>query len=111
MIFRNIINYEEYKGEVNTQISQTIPDQAMSIKEILERYARGLPIEQFKPHYDDDDVTEDDYLPDPRTLDLAERQELAEQFKQEMYELSQKKTAPTPAAEEVGLTKTENDAE
>lgn len=111
MKFRNIINYEEYKGEINTQVSQTIPDQAMSIKEILERYARGLPIEQFKPNYDDDGVTEDDYLPDPRTLDLAERQEFAEQYRQEIYELSQKKTAPTPASETVGLPKTENDAE
>lgn len=110
-MFKNIINYTEYQGEKNTQASQTIPDQAMSIKTILERYARGLPIEQFKPHYDDEGVTEDDYLPDPRTLDLAERQELAEQFRQEMYDLSQKTASPTPTAEAVGLTKTENAVE
>jgi hypothetical protein len=105
--FRNIMTYEEYKGEVNDQPDQTIPDQAMSIKEILKRFARGLPIEQFKPNYDNDDVTADDYLPDPRTMDLAERQEFAEMLQEEFYEISRKTSSPTPT-EIVGLTKTEN---
>jgi len=99
MYFKNIMNYEEYKGEVNNQPSQTIPDQAMSIKEILQRFARGLPIEQFSPKYDTDDVSEDDYLPDPRTLDLAERQEMSEIFRQEISRIT---------TEKVGLSKTEN---
>lgn len=31
-------------GEVNLEPSLTIPDDALSIKEILDRYARGLPL-------------------------------------------------------------------
>jgi hypothetical protein len=34
---------------------------------------------------------EDDDLPDPRTLDLAERQELAQQYKQEINEVKSRK--------------------
>ncbi len=105
--FRNIMTYEEYLGKVNDQPDQTIPDQAMSIKEILKRYARGLPVEQFKPNYEDDDVSTDDFLPDPRTMDLAERQEFEEMIREEFYEISRKTESPTPT-ETVGLTKTEN---
>lgn len=71
-------------GEVNSQPSMTVPDQSLSIKEILDRHARGLPISgniQI-PVYD-----EEDDMPDIRTLDLAERQEMAQKYANELIEL------------------------
>jgi hypothetical protein len=103
--FNTILNYKEYKGQVNKQKSLTVPDQALSIKEIMNRFARGLPIEQFKPLYDENIDEDSEYLPDPRTMDLAERQEFKEQILQEFDTIRQQQAAI------VGLTKTENEAE
>jgi hypothetical protein len=103
--FNTILNYKEYKGQVNKQKSLTVPDQALSIKEIMNRYARGLPIEQFKPLYDENIDEDSEYIPDPRTMDLADRQEFKEQILQEFETIRQQQAAI------VGLTKTENEAE
>lgn len=80
-------DHEKQQYEENNQKSLTIPDQAMSIKEILNRFARGLDVEGFKPVYDDDDITLDDYLPNPQTMDLAEREEYTQQLQAELTEL------------------------
>jgi hypothetical protein len=103
--FKTILDYKEYKGQVNKQKSLTVPDQAMSIKQIMERFARGLPVEQFKPIYDENIDEESEFLPDPRTMDLADRQEFKEQILHEFETIRQQQTAI------VGLTKTENEAE
>jgi len=103
--FNTILNYKEYKGQVNKQKSLTVPDQAMSIKTILDRFARGLPVEQFKPIYEENIDEDSDYIPDPRTMDLADRQEFKEQILQEFETIRQQQAAI------VGLTKTENEAE
>jgi hypothetical protein len=97
-------NHEEQQYEVNKQKSLTIPDQAMSIKEILSRFARGLDVEGFKPIYDDDDITLDDYIPDPRNMDLAERQEYKEYVVNELNSLNKQ----INTTETVGLPETEN---
>jgi hypothetical protein len=69
--------------EINEDPSETVPDQSMSIRTILERYSRGLPISgERTPIWQQGDDYND--LPDPRTLDLAERQELAESIQQEL---------------------------
>jgi len=74
--------------EVNELPSETIPDQTMSIRTILDRYARGLPIGgQLTAEYQEDDEYND--LPDPRTLDLSERQELAIKAAEELAEIKQ----------------------
>lgn len=79
-------NYEK-----NNKPSLTIPDQTMSMRTILERHARGLPISGIKtPIWNG----EDDDLPDFRTLDLAERQELAEYYQQELQSIKNKHTKP-----------------
>lgn len=85
----NTLNYQFKKqtGEVNNKPSMTIPDQTMSIREILDRYARGLPIEAGKvPIYDGEE-----YSPDPRYMDLADRQEYMEYAKDQIkaYEQQQ----------------------
>lgn len=55
----------------------TVPDQTLSIREILDRFARGIPMENVAkiPSYDG----EENELPDIRTLDLAEIQAYAQE--------------------------------
>lgn len=69
--------------------SMTIPDMSMTISEIMNRHSRGLSIDGVKvPIWDDN--AEDDFLPDPRTLDLAEREELQIMAAEKLRELQQK---------------------
>lgn len=81
MKVKNSLNYDykEQQGEVNQLPSMTIPDQTMSIRTIVDRYTRGLPVTGFTPVYEGEE-----FIPDPKTLDLTERAELAEQIKQEV---------------------------
>jgi len=64
--------------------SMTVPDQTLSIADILARHARGLPLTGVRVPVDYD---EDNDLPDIRTLDLAERQELAAEYSRELRAL------------------------
>ncbi len=99
-------NTFEKKYKVFSQPSCTVPDQTMSIRTILERYARGLPVGgRLDEYYDEEDT-----LPDPRTLDLAERQELAEQYKQEINEIKSRKKQSTTVDNSVDNS-TENQTE
>jgi hypothetical protein len=93
MKVKNSLNANTFEKnyKIFTQPSCTVPDQTMSIRTILERYARGLPVGgRLDDYYDEEDT-----LPDPRTLDLAERQELAEQYKQEINEIKSRKKQST----------------
>ena len=66
MKIRNSLNYIQERGKVFTEPSQTVPDQTMSIRTILDRYAKGLPTTGMKiPIYEDGDI--DNYIPDPKT--------------------------------------------
>jgi hypothetical protein len=59
------------KYEVNTQPSKTVPDQSLSVQEILRRYARGLPLSDVKtPIYEGEET----YHPDLSKMDLADRE-------------------------------------
>lgn len=88
MKFRTQFTPVKATEEQNTQPSKTIPNEAMSIREILIRYARGLPINGSKvPIYD-----EENDLPDPRKMDLADWQELRERYKEELEEIRQRHT-------------------
>jgi hypothetical protein len=65
------------KGKIFTQPSLTVPDQTMSIKTILERYSRGLPVGgRLDDYYDEEDT-----MPDYRTLDLSEIADLHNEVK------------------------------
>lgn len=89
MKIKNPANYNTFakRYEINTQPSMTLPDQTMSIRTILERHSRGLSIEGVKvPIWNG----EDDDLPDIRTLDLAERQELIEKYKDELSSIKKR---------------------
>lgn len=85
MKIRNMFNASEFNDdETNNEPSQTIPDQSMSVRELLERYANGLPLAGSKePIWEGEDG---DGI-DPRRLDLAERQELEIAARQELAEI------------------------
>jgi hypothetical protein len=76
-------NYEQ-----NDEPSQTIPDQALTIKQILQRFASGQSLEGKTAIYDESESEE--YFPDPRYMDLADRQELQENFKEELSYLEER---------------------
>lgn len=94
MKFKTQYNQQHFpiKGEKNTLPSMTVPDQTMSVKEILQRYAKGLPLGGAKvPMYEEDyDEDNTDILPDPKTLDLAELEEFSKQAKSELEEIKEK---------------------
>jgi hypothetical protein len=91
-------------GEVNNEPSLTVPDQALSIREILRRFSHGIPMDgQQIPIFDEN---END-LPDFRHMDLADREEAAEQFKQELASIKRRNTpkkAKNPSTAQGGTT-------
>jgi hypothetical protein len=83
--------------------TETVPDQTMSMREILDRHARGLPVPTNIPLFEQEaDI--DHIMPDVRTLDLSERQAFAEQAKQELNQIKEKlnKKAKKPVTEVTG---------
>lgn len=90
--FKNHFNARFYPspGEVNTEPSQTIPNQSLTIEEIYTRFAQGRTVAGVgQPEYDDDgsgkiDLDFDDFMPNLATLDLAERQQVMEMAKEEL---------------------------
>lgn len=88
-IVKNSLNADQFpkKYEVVGGVSMTIPDQTLGIREIMKRFASGLPIDGEKvPIYDG----EDDGMPDLSTMDLAERQEYLEDAEKELSDLKAK---------------------
>lgn len=82
--------------EVNTEPSLTVPDEAMTVIEILKRYASGLPINGGKvPLYE-----ENGDMPDYSELDLAERQVIIEQYQQEIKEITERVNKRRAVAQE-----------
>lgn len=77
--------------EVNSGEIITVPDQSLTVREILDRHTRGLPtnVSVNTPLFDEDELI----LPDPRTLDLVDRQELAEAAHIEVEQVKRKRTA------------------
>lgn len=91
-IFQTLYNQADfpYEQEKNVAPSMTVPDMAMSLSEIMRRSSRGLDVFGNKnPKYDDDDEAYDiDFItPDFNKLDLAERQQLAAEAKEEVERL------------------------
>ena len=74
-------NYKTFKG-----VSLAVPDQTMSLQEILSRYARGLNIDGEKqPIWDEEGLS---MGINPKTLDLVDIQRLKAENKTEVEELS-----------------------
>ena len=66
------------EGEKNLKPSLTIPDQSLSVKQIMERYARGLSVTDAKvPMWYGEELD----LPDLKRLDMSEIEQLKESNK------------------------------
>lgn len=77
-------------GEINRLPSATVPDQTMTIPELLERHSRGLNISHGKvPVFDESE----EFFPDPSKMDLADREAYAEQLRDELEDINQKVAA------------------
>lgn len=93
--------------EVNSSPSKTIPDQSMSLKTILERFARGLPVNaaQFDP------IPEMPNGKHPNTMDLSELNNLKQankQFINEAEEYFSTNAGGRPASKSISLEKSDD---
>lgn len=70
---RDLFNPPPRTLEKNSGVSQTVPDQSLSIKQIMERHSRGIPIDVKTPQYHSEDELET--IDGRRINDLAEAQE------------------------------------
>lgn len=95
---RHPANYEQqdidFGKEYTTKPSKTIPDDSMSMKEILTRYARGLPISggkmgEFDLETEPEDPDFDGY-PDPARMDMAERETVELLIKEELKDIDER---------------------
>lgn len=71
-----IVNGESF--DLESEPSITIPDMALSVKEILERFSRGGQVQQLQPQYLEGELTDDQIARsiDLNTFDKMERLEL-----------------------------------
>lgn len=88
--------YYPKKYEVNNMPSMTIPDQAMSLKTILERYAKGLPITTNVNQPIEQEPGGEGI--DLRKLDLAEREQLLDNLKGKIKDYQERQKPPKDEA-------------
>lgn len=89
MKFQTQYNRHPVVGEKSVKPGLTLPNKALTIRQLLERNAKGLPIAGIKvPMYDEDD----DFLDgiDPRKLDIAEFRDMMEHYEGERRRLIEK---------------------
>jgi hypothetical protein len=68
-------NFQETEGVYNTLPSQTVPDQSLTLRQLLTNYTRGqeLPSNKVPAFFD-----ENEYIPDIKRMDLVDIQEMME---------------------------------
>lgn len=76
----------EFACEFNQKPSETVPDQSLSIKEIISRFASGKPLPQSETYYTDE------VLPDIKKLDLVDIHELKQNITSNIEESKNKLT-------------------
>lgn len=97
MKIKNSINAQEFEKQYEKPWgpSMTVPDQAMSVKEIMDRFVRGIPMEAGKvPIYEGEE-----FIPDWQKMDLTEKQEYAEAYLTEFREKNTPKETPSQESE------------
>lgn len=88
MTIRTYYNRPETKGESSNMPSKTVPDQSMTIAEIISRTQKGLPVSGVRvPMYNE---TEDGVLPDISKMDISEIYELKRQIEKTEKDLRKK---------------------
>ena len=99
----SILNRPQTKGKWTTQPSETLPDQTMSIREILIRHAKGLPVaDEKEPLWDEDETSQGI---NPKTLDLVDLQELAMKTAEDVISLKDKIEKSKPKTKKVEYIK------
>lgn len=79
---RNASNTVPDKGTVFTQPSETVPNQSMSVLEMVKRHRQGLPLSGGQvPIFNGDDP-----LPDISNMDLADAQRITEAIADQLVE-------------------------
>lgn len=78
--------FDPETGEMKPMPSCTVPDQTISIRDILDRSRKGQIISgALKGSFDSTDQ-----MPDPRSLDYVERQEMMELAERELADIKQR---------------------
>lgn len=95
-------NNDEFskKYEVNDQPSATVPNMAMSVKELIARFASGLPLNVGKvPIYENGE------FPDIDDMDIIERHEYYKQLKADREAAEDRVSKARTKAEEMKMEK------
>ena len=71
-----------YKWETSSPEIITIPDQTLTIPQIMDRFRKGIPVETRQTYYSDDPINY-------QSLDLAELSQMSEENKQYMSDLQE----------------------
>lgn len=86
--WRDPINFsnDDITREENKMPSKTVPDQTLTVKQILDRYRRGIPanVKQRIPIYEG----EESDFPELQHMDLAEREEYIQARHEELLEIT-----------------------
>lgn len=94
-------NYDHTRyGEINDEPSMTVPGETMSLRDMLDRFARGMALPpRPEPYYN-----EQQQLPNLNAMDLVDRHDYLQNQKQivdslrQQYEEENKKPDSTPPA-------------
>lgn len=84
--FKTWSNSKPTQGKTFSMPSMTTPDQTMSMRTILDRYAKGLPVADGKEPIWDDDAESSSGI-NPKTLDLVDLQIMGMENKERISHL------------------------
>lgn len=84
-VFVTPFNYQQEVVVLDGEASMTVPDQSLTIRQIMVRYAQGKPLSIYDRRKTLT-YTGDDYTPDVRAMDLVEETELREKTALEIQE-------------------------
>lgn len=91
----------KHKGRVMTGHSMTIPDQSLTIRELISRFTRGMPVtggaDPSTAYFDENE------LPDPRTLDLVDRENYVKGYSEELQSIQKRLEASKTSKEKEAL--------
>ena len=96
MKFKNAYTKSKYKGKKMDQTVNTVPDQNLSIRQLLDRHSRGLPLgaSQNQGEYFDTEIPRFDDLVDM----MEHKKRLVQEHKDLTKQIENEQTAPKQQA-------------
>lgn len=74
---RHSLNYIQEQGQVFLKPTKTVPDMAIPLEVLIDRYVRGIdPMEHRAPYWQTEQESPGMYVPDVKSLDLVDIQEM-----------------------------------